>query len=158
MSACQCLSTARCFPCPPSPPPPSHQRWASTLANMSNARYRSNIRAPPRPLPPDLCIQSVGICVARGAGSDSWLAEVSGCHIFVPAPHAPPPKGRGQRSKVVILPTTASHLHPLQISSANFRRANMSGRKICRQSATHSSQEGHGSGVILTRSKKKGIN
>jgi hypothetical protein len=43
------------------------QRWASTLANRSNARHRSNIRAPP----PDLCIQSVGICVARGAGSDS---------------------------------------------------------------------------------------
>ncbi len=41
------------------------QRWAS------NARHRSNIRAPPRPLPPDICIQSVGICIARGAGSDS---------------------------------------------------------------------------------------
>jgi hypothetical protein len=35
------------------------------------------------------------------------IAGVSGCHIFVPAPHAPPPKGKGQRSKVVILPTTA---------------------------------------------------
>ncbi len=29
-----------------------HQRWASTLANRSNARHRFNIRAPPRPLPP----------------------------------------------------------------------------------------------------------
>jgi hypothetical protein len=87
----------------------SNQRWASTLANRSNARHRSNIRAPPRPLPPDLCIQSVGICVARGAGSNLQLAEVLGCHIFVPAPHAPPPKGRGQRSKVVILPTTGSN-------------------------------------------------
>ncbi len=47
------------------------QRWASTLANRSNARHRSNIRAPPRPLPPDVSIQSVGICVARGAASDS---------------------------------------------------------------------------------------
>ncbi len=47
------------------------QRWASTLANRSNALHRSNIRAPPRPLPPDVCTQSVGICVARGAGSDS---------------------------------------------------------------------------------------
>jgi hypothetical protein len=36
-------------------------------------------------------------------------AGVSGCHIFVPAPHAPPPKGIGQRSKVIILPTTAQH-------------------------------------------------
>ena len=84
-----------------------HARWASTLANRSNARHRSYIRAPPRLLPPDVCIQSVGICVARVAGSDSELAGVSGCHIFVPAPHAPPPKGIGQRSKVVILPTTA---------------------------------------------------
>ncbi len=47
------------------------QRWASTLANRSNARHRSNIRAPPTPLPPDVCTQRVGICVARGAGSDS---------------------------------------------------------------------------------------
>ncbi len=31
---------------------------------------------------------------------------VSGCHTFVPAPHAPPPRSKGQRSKVVILPTT----------------------------------------------------
>ncbi len=89
------------------------QRWASTLANRSNARRWSNIRAPPRPIPPDVRIQSVGICEARGAGSDSWLAGVSGCHIFVPAPHAPPPKGLGQRSKVVILPTTATDPSPL---------------------------------------------
>ncbi len=34
------------------------------------------------------------------------IHSVSGCHIFVPAPHAPPPKGIGQRYKVVILPTT----------------------------------------------------
>jgi hypothetical protein len=47
------------------------QRWASTLANRLNAQHRSKFRAPPRPLPPDVCIQSVGICVARGAGSDS---------------------------------------------------------------------------------------
>jgi hypothetical protein len=30
------------------------------------------------------------------------------CHIFVSAPHAPPPKGIGQRSKVIILPTTST--------------------------------------------------
>ena len=46
------------------------QRWAWTLANRSNARHRPNIRAPPRPLPPDICTQSVGICVASGVGSD----------------------------------------------------------------------------------------
>ncbi len=82
------------------------QRWASTLAKRSNARHRSNIRAP-HVLSPQMYVSSVGICVARGAGSDSKLAGVSGCHTFVPAPHAPPPKGIGQRSKVVILPTTA---------------------------------------------------
>jgi hypothetical protein len=48
-----------------------NQRWAATLANRSNARHRSNIRAPPRPLPRDLCIHSVRIWVARGAGSNS---------------------------------------------------------------------------------------
>jgi hypothetical protein len=38
----------------PSPFLATHlQRWASTLANRSNARHRSNIRAPPRPLPPE---------------------------------------------------------------------------------------------------------
>ncbi len=47
------------------------QRWASTLAKRSNARHRPNIRAPPRPLPPDICTQSVGICVASMVGSDS---------------------------------------------------------------------------------------
>jgi hypothetical protein len=54
-----------------SPSAGSLQRWALTLANRSNARHRSNIRAPPRSLPADVCIQSVGICVARGAESDS---------------------------------------------------------------------------------------
>jgi hypothetical protein len=35
-----------------------YQRWASTLANRSNARHRSNIRAlPPPPPPPDVRIQ-----------------------------------------------------------------------------------------------------
>jgi hypothetical protein len=48
-----------------------NQRWASTLANRSNARHQPNIRAPPRPLPPDICTQSVGICVSSMVGSDS---------------------------------------------------------------------------------------
>jgi hypothetical protein len=62
------MSRIRRLPPPPTPPPrrsapasgpacTAHQRWASTLANRSNARHRSNIRA-----------------------------GVSGCHIFVPAP------------------------------------------------------------------------
>ncbi len=75
----------------------SSQRWASTLANRSNARHWSNIRAPPRPLPPDVCIQSVGICVTRGAGGNSWLAGVSGCHI---CPCTPCPSPKRSRSKV----------------------------------------------------------
>jgi hypothetical protein len=29
-----------------------YQRWASTLANRSNARHQSNIRAPPPTAPP----------------------------------------------------------------------------------------------------------
>jgi hypothetical protein len=85
---------------------PWRQRWASTLANRSNARHRSNIRAPPHapsPLPP----KCGNLCGQRGRERFIAVAGVSGCHIFVPAPHAPPPKGIGQRSKVVILPTTA---------------------------------------------------
>jgi hypothetical protein len=84
------------------------QRWALTLANRSNARQRSNIRAPPRP-PPHRCMypKCENLCGQRVRKRFIAIAGVSGCHIFVPAPHAPPPKGIGQRSKVVILPTTS---------------------------------------------------
>jgi hypothetical protein len=41
----------------------------------------------------------------------SW-GWVSGCHIFVLAPHAPPPKSIDQRSKTVILPTTVARCWP----------------------------------------------
>jgi hypothetical protein len=49
----------------------SLQRWASTLANRSNARHRSNIRAPP-PAPPQMYVSKVWESVRpEGAGSDS---------------------------------------------------------------------------------------
>jgi hypothetical protein len=86
------------------------QRWASTLANRRMLDIDLISEPPATPPPPDVCIQSVGICVARGAGSSSWLPGVSGCHIFVPAPHAPSLEGRGQRLKVVSLPTSARML------------------------------------------------
>jgi hypothetical protein len=92
---------------------PNIQRWTSILANRLNARHRSNIRAPPPHAPsPQMYVSKVweSVWPEAGAGSDSQLAGVSRCHIFVPEPHAPPPKGIGQRSKVVILPTTANIL------------------------------------------------
>jgi hypothetical protein len=63
-----------------------------------NARHRSNIRAPPRPLPQDVCIQSVGICVARRDRKRfiaSWGLRMS--HI---CPCTPCPSPQGYRSKV----------------------------------------------------------
>jgi hypothetical protein len=80
------------------------QRWASTLANRSNAPH-DLITEPP---PPD-----VGICVARG--SDSLLAGVRMSNICPCTPCPPPPPGIGQRSKVVILPTSAAY--PLYASN-----------------------------------------
>ncbi len=53
----------------PLQPPAVTQRWASTLANRSYARHRSNLRAPfppPPALPSDVCIQSMGICGQKG--------------------------------------------------------------------------------------------
>ncbi len=47
------------------------QKWASTLAKKSNARHRSNIRAPPR-LPPQMYVSKVWESVwPEGAGRDS---------------------------------------------------------------------------------------
>jgi hypothetical protein len=87
---------------------------------------------PPRPLPPDVCTQSVGICVARGAGSYLWLAGVSGCHIYVPVPHAPPPKGIGQRSKIVILPTTDENpIPPRCLAPTDFLKFQLSAFCLC---------------------------
>ncbi len=83
------------------------QRWASTLANRSNARHRSNIRAPPTPPPPRCMYTKCGnLCGQRGRKRfiASWGLRMS--HICLCTP-CPSPKGIGQRSKVVILPTTA---------------------------------------------------
>ncbi len=86
---------------------PPDQRWASTLANRSNARHRSNIRAPHAPSPQmymypkcgNLCGQRV-----RKRFIASWGLRMS--HIC-PCTTCPSPQGYRQRSKVVILPTTA---------------------------------------------------
>ncbi len=64
------------------------------------------ISEPPTPPPPKFMYPKCGnLCGQRGT---KWFIAswVSGCQLFVPAPHAPPPKGIGQRLKVVILPTT----------------------------------------------------
>ncbi len=64
----------------------------------------SNIRDPP---PPDVCIQSVGICVTRRGRKRfiaSWGKDVTYLSLY---PMPPPPQGIGQRSKVAILPTSA---------------------------------------------------
>ncbi len=48
---------------------PKNQRWASTLANRSNARHRSNIRAPPpHPHPPPRCMypKCRNLCCQKG--------------------------------------------------------------------------------------------
>jgi hypothetical protein len=90
------------------------QAWRSgacteTLITVHNNKFMP--RYPYRPEvapPPDVCIQSVGICVAMGQEaihSYMW----SGCHIFVPAPHAPgAPLPPGYGSKIVSLPTSGT--------------------------------------------------
>jgi hypothetical protein len=58
---------------------------------------------PPRPPPPDVCIQSVGICVAR-RGRKRFIASWgphAPCTLH-PAPHAPPPPQYRYRSKVEV--------------------------------------------------------
>jgi hypothetical protein len=67
------------------------------------------ISEPPPPAPPpDVCIESVGIFGQKEQEAIHCWLEL-GCHIFVPsshAPHPPPPQGKGQSSKSVILPTS----------------------------------------------------
>jgi hypothetical protein len=74
------------------------QRWASTLLNRSNARHRSNIRAPPRP-PPHRCmyLKCGNLCGQRGRKRfiASWGLRMSHiCHC------TPCPSPQGYRSKV----------------------------------------------------------
>ncbi len=77
---------------------PIFQRWTLTLANMSNARHRSNIRVlPPPPGPPDVCIQSVGICVAR-RGRKRFIANWGQDVTYLSLHTIPPPSV--YRSKV----------------------------------------------------------
>jgi hypothetical protein len=75
-----------------------YQRWASTLANRSNAQHRSNSRAPPPPPPPRTYVSKVWECVAKRGRKRfiaSWGLRMS--HICPCTPcHSPP----GSRSKV----------------------------------------------------------
>jgi hypothetical protein len=76
-----------------------------TLANRLNARHRSNNRAPP-PTPPQMYPKCGNLCGQRGRKRfiASWGLRMS--HICSCTPCASLP-GLGQKSKVVILPTTA---------------------------------------------------
>jgi hypothetical protein len=74
------------------------QRWASTLANRSNARHRYNIRAPLTPPPPRCMYSKCGNqCGQRGRKRfiASWGLRMS--HI---CPCTPCPSPQGYRSKV----------------------------------------------------------
>jgi hypothetical protein len=76
------------------------QRWASTLANRSNARHRSNIGAPPPPTPPPpkyMYPKCANLCDHRGRKRfiASWGLRMS--HI---CPCTPCPSPQGYRSKV----------------------------------------------------------
>ncbi len=63
---------------------------------------------PPAPFPICMYPKCGNLCGQRGRKRFIAIAGVSGCRIFVPAPHASPPQGIGQRSKVVILLTSAN--------------------------------------------------
>jgi hypothetical protein len=86
---------------PRSPAAQSHvgggQRWASTLANRSNARHRSNIRAPHAPPPRFMYTKCGNLCGQRGRKRfiASWGLRMS--HI---CPCTPCPSPQGYRSKV----------------------------------------------------------
>jgi hypothetical protein len=92
------LSTQRV--CPPSAPKAkgTHQRWASTLANRSNARHRSNIRVPPTPPPPRCMFPKCGnLCGQRGRKRFIASMSLRMSHI---CPCTPCPSPQGYRSKV----------------------------------------------------------
>ncbi len=90
------------------------QRWASILANRSNARHRSNIRAPPP------VWESVW---PEGAGSDSQLAGVRMSHICpcTPCPPRPGRKVKGRKSSFCP-PLTESPPFPPPRGKANIDR------------------------------------
>ncbi len=72
------------------------QRWASTLANRSNARHRSNIRASPA-RPPQMYVSKVWESVARRGRKRfiaSWGQDVTYLSLHPMPPPPSPPKGR----------------------------------------------------------------
>jgi hypothetical protein len=68
---------------------------------------------PPTPPPPRCMNPKCGNLCGQRAGSDSWLAGVSGYHIYVPEPHAPPPR-------VEVKGRKSSFCPPLQGSFNSF--------------------------------------
>ncbi len=77
--------------------PATGQRWASTLANRSTARHRSNIRAPPTPPPRCMYPKCENLCGQRGRKRfiASWDLRMSHICTCTPCPSSP-----GYRSKV----------------------------------------------------------
>ncbi len=79
---------------PPGKPPPLQnvsracQRWASTLANRSNAQHRSNIRPPP---PPQMYPKCGNLCGHRGRKRfiASWGLRMSHICPCTPCPSPP---------------------------------------------------------------------
>ncbi len=66
----------------------------------------------------------------------SWGLRMSHT-VFIPAPHAPPPKGIGQRSKVVILPTTALQAGKCLLQQSQYLYKHSKG--LYKQSQEHNS-------------------
>ncbi len=88
-----------------------------TLANRSNAKHRSNIRAPP-----DVRIQSVGICVARRGRT--WFIASWGQDVTYLSMHPMPPlRVRGSKVEGTILPTSGEGGPPLIPEPGAGRRA-----------------------------------
>ncbi len=113
-------------PCPPPPPPVNWKAIMATFLSFllvfllcDRKRLRQDRKRK---------IVFFWIYSCPNPGSIEWLIIYRGpcfltvvffCSTPIPTPHAPPPKGRGQRSKVVILPTTA--LPPSPVSKLDRR-------------------------------------
>jgi hypothetical protein len=91
---------------------------------------------PSHPLPPDVCIQSVRICVARGAGSDSiasWGLRMS--HI---CPCTPCPSPQGYRSKV----ESRHFAHHWPVASPESTTLHSTGNNSVKKEVGHSNTRG----------------